>query len=101
MGLVSRQKCSSWDLWFETKVDSQSNPDEKYVVLIPLPDDPVEEYICECQGYIHRGKCRHQQIAADSLCRWDGETLQTEKQMRDMICPKCGDKTIWSTEWIN
>jgi predicted RNA-binding Zn-ribbon protein involved in translation (DUF1610 family) len=101
MGLISKQKCSSWDLWHGVQVDSQSNPGSKYTVLIPLPNDPVEDYICECDGYLYRGTCRHLQEAKELLCRWDGDPIQTKEQASDMICPKCGNKTIWSTEWQN
>lgn len=88
--------CESWEPWTLVIVNSQTNPGTKYRVLIPLADDPVDEYTCNCLGYIHRGTCKHQLIAQEQVCHWNSksEIEQTQEQLDAMICPKCGKGTF-------
>jgi hypothetical protein len=102
MGLVQRQHCLSSEPWFEIVVPSQSEEDKFYHVKVPYPDDEVDEFICECLGFVHRGHCIHQEMVDATLCQWtelDGPEVQSKSEKKSNICPRCGGETKRSTEW--
>lgn len=75
-------------------VPSQSS-DSYYEVIIINPDDSSQN-ICECEGYVYRGHCSHQNEAMKYLCSWqEGEEPQTPKERRLMLCPRCKSQTTW------
>jgi len=83
-------------------VPSASDEGKEYRVLVPWPDDGIEDLTCECLSFIHRGHCHHQQDAFDALCRWtsaDGPEEQTKEQYRAQVCPRCGEQTILQAEY--
>lgn len=93
------QACIKGVGWQPVEVPSSSG-DETYVVLVN-PWGITHENLCHCQGYIYRGHCRHQQIAADSVCRWSelrAPDSQTRQQHKDRICPSCGGPTKYEIE---
>lgn len=97
MSIVMTQRCISAEPWFEVQVPSASEEDKFYRVLVPWPDDGVDDLTCECQSFIFRGHCRHQEQAFESVCRWtseEGPEEQTSVQRREHICPRCGRETI-------
>lgn len=101
MRLTQRQHCVSSEPWFGQDIPSQTTKGVTYRVYSPYPDDVQEELTCECQGFIFRGWCVHQQLAFENLCRWtetDGPEEQTPHERRNKICPRCGDETIKATE---
>lgn len=105
--IVNVQQCRSLDGWQPIRVASSSG-DGHYTVLVN-PWGEVEEYVCECRGYSYRGKCRHQQQAADKICGWsdvdrDGnlsERAQTTDQYAKRVCPQCGGPTMIVAELVN
>lgn len=96
------QYCVSTQPWFTIEVPSQSTPNLIYEVLVPFPDDPPTEFICSCQGYVHRGHCRHQAIAFGDLCGWKegDEETQSEDQKTKHICPRCWGDTYEVAEIV-
>jgi hypothetical protein len=92
---ITYQECRTLDGWQPVKVRS-SDGKNWYLVLVN-PWDTPNENICECKGYMFNGRCRHQQVATDSLCRWfdDGKKseIQTPEQRLDKVCPRCGGPT--------
>jgi hypothetical protein len=102
MDLVHVQKCESALPWWTVDLESESEPGVIHQVMVPLPTDGIDDFICDCKGYEYRGHCRHIQEAFDNLCRWDskgGPEQQTPEQERDMICPRCGSTTTRTTEY--
>jgi hypothetical protein len=100
--LVQVQHCVSAEPWFELTIGSHSHPDVEYRVKVAWPDDTMDELICECESYLYRGRCRHQQEAFAILCRWhqlEGPETQTVEQLKNRICPRCGDETIRVSEY--
>jgi len=94
--LKTYQTCRSNEGWQPVEIDSASDPNKTYVVLVNPWGDPREN-ICDCEGYRFRGVCSHQQKAADEVCRWNevlgfAET-QTSQQASELICPRCGGPT--------
>ena len=82
---------------------------DPYKVLVPPWDSGERDYrgklvevICECESYLRRGYCRHQEEAQNAACVWSengnegdafGPAIQTPEQARDHICPSCGGPT--------
>src|SRR5947207_11630292 len=104
MTLQQMQHCASLEPWLELWIPSNTTPGKKYRCLIPYPEDTwdSEEVICECPGFLYRGRCRHQAEAYAMLCRWTerkGPEIQTPEQERDRICPRCLGPTERTTEW--
>lgn len=101
MSIVMVQRCLSAEPWFEMSIPS-SESDKEYRVLVPWPDDEIDDLTCECMSFIHRGWCRHQGEAFESLCRWtsiEGPEKQTSEQRKDHVCPRCGGETISDAEF--
>lgn len=98
MNLVSYQRCTRNGPMVEVEVPSESS-DAVYVVLVTDPNAP-HEAVCDCRAFQFSkdGTCKHQQQAVDMLCYWTegDEEVQTPKQRRNKICPRCGHN---STEW--
>jgi len=91
------QRCASTEPWQEIKVQSQSQEDVEYSVIIPYTDDSIDDYICECKGYLHRGYCSHQQIAFEQRCGWvesENSEQQSPEQIENFECPRCFERTI-------
>jgi hypothetical protein len=89
-------QCQSTIGWQPVPVRSHTNDQKVYVVHVN-PWGRIHESICECPGYVNRGRCRHQQEAAEQLCGWHeliGPEEQDEVQRRVGQCPRCGDQTI-------
>jgi hypothetical protein len=102
MSIIVTQRCVSTDPWFEIKVSSATEKDKEYRILVPWPDDEVDDLTCECLSFVHRGWCHHQEEAFDSLCRWasiQGPEEQTRDQRHNHICPRCGNETISEAEF--
>ena len=102
MSIVMTQRCVSAEPWYEIQVPSGSDPDRVYTVLVPWPDDGVEDLMCECKGFVYRGRCSHQDEAFEILCRWtsaEGPEKQTKEQRREHVCPRCGEPTISEAEF--
>lgn len=97
MEIKPYQSCRSNEGWVPVNVASTSQKMIDYVVHV-CPWNTPRECICECAGYGYRGRCKHQEIAFDSLCRWDqlsGPEVQTEFQAKTNTCPRCGGATKW------
>jgi hypothetical protein len=93
----SGQACVTTAPQCEILVPSVSDPRIVYSVLIPLPTDGPEEYICGCQSYHYRGTCKHQRMAWDDRCGWDsmvGPEEQTPRQEAKRKCPRCYGDTL-------
>jgi hypothetical protein len=102
MSIVMTQRCLSAEPWFEMYVPSATEQGKEYRVLVPWPDDEVDDLACECMSFIHRGHCHHQEEAFESLCRWtsvEGPEKQTRDQRRNHICPRCGGETKGEAEF--
>ena len=98
MSIITTQRCVSTEPWFEIDVQSASDETKSYRVLVPWPNDEVDDLTCECLSFIHRGHCHHQEEAFDSLCRWtsvNGPEEQTQDQYHNHICPRCENETIY------
>jgi hypothetical protein len=96
------QTCRSLEGWFVVRIESSSDPGKRYVVHVNPWGDTAEN-ICECQGYLYRGHCRHQTMAKDAVCGWQeglGEEVQTEMQRKMKTCPRCGGPTRWEFEVV-
>lgn len=97
--LAAYQQCSSLNGWVPVEVSSRSQPGVIYLVLV-APWGDVAENICECEGYYFRGFCAHQKIARQMLCGWTELGVrarqQTDSNRNLMICPECGQKTMWA-----
>ncbi len=92
--LLSSTACSSNLPYHTIEVASSSTPHLFYRLMIIWPDDPTEEIVCQCPGYVHRGRCRHQEVADVLRCHWrEGDEEQTEED----ICPRCGSATYIET----
>lgn len=103
MSLIMTQRCLSAEPWFVVEVLSQLKEGVVYKVLVPYPDDPIDELTCECPGFVFRGACRHQDEVFETLCRWtsvEGPEAQTVDQRRKHICPRCGGETKSEAEWV-
>ncbi len=91
------QICMTTVGWQPVPIRSHSEQGRIYTVHVnPWRND--DESICECPGYIHRGKCSHQKEAAATICRWhqliNTDIPQTKEQKRIGQCPKCGGPTL-------
>jgi rRNA maturation protein Nop10 len=97
------QRCIQSGEYTEVLVPSRTDPKIVYTVLVTDVDEP-EETLCECEGFLYRGRCAHQQIALDTICGWidsgdeDENELQTNRQHTDRECPRCGGPTEWVME---
>lgn len=103
MSIESVQRCLQSGEDCVVEIASHSDPDVVYAVEVFDFEDP-EEIICECEGFVYRGYCSHQQEAVDALCRWhelDGPEEQTPEQRRAKICPRCGNETEWIMEVVD
>lgn len=80
-------------------VPSQTQSNVIYEVRIPLPEDPPEEYICNCKGFFYnRGRCVHQMMAYAGRCLWtEAEGPEHLRQGQD-YCPRCGGEINYATE---
>lgn len=96
MNFSPYQTCRTNEGWQPVEIDSASEADKIYVVLVNPWGDP-REHICDCEGYRFRGYCRHQAKADEEVCRWTEVRgfveIQTSIQARELICPKCGGPT--------
>lgn len=103
MDLVPIQRCESGFPWFTVEMESQSEPGVVHEVMVPLPTDDIGDFICDCRGFEYRGMCKHIEEVSENMCRWDS-TLnaeqQTPDQERDMMCPRCGGRTVRTTEFV-
>lgn len=99
MDLVSVVRCESALPWFVREFESQSEPGVVHEVMVPMPTDGIEEFVCDCRGFQYRGSCRHIQEAWDEICRWNSED-GPEKQAEDNVCPRCGATTYRATEFV-
>lgn len=100
--LRSYQSCRSTEGWVPVQVASSTKGID-YVIHV-CPWGISSESICECAGYTYRGHCRHQQIAHESLCRWnelEGPEEQDEEQAKNKECPRCGQQTRWEMEIVS
>jgi hypothetical protein len=89
------QTCRSNEGWQPVTIDSKTDPDKKYVVLVN-PWGDSREHICDCEGYHYRGFCSHQERADAEVCRWKDTGLreaQTPVQQAGLVCPRCGGPT--------
>lgn len=67
-----------------------------YEVLVPMPDDPSNEYICGCPGFRYNGRCAHQTMAFDHRCGWSESVspeTQTTIERTQRRCPRCNGPT--------
>jgi hypothetical protein len=94
--LKVKQVCRSSDGWQAVKIDSASDPDTVYVVLVN-PWGDLRENICDCKGYQYRGQCSHQKKAEDKNCGWGagGYLAETQTPEEESLqrCPRCGGPT--------
>jgi hypothetical protein len=97
MELVEIVRCESSEPWWTTHIQSSSDPDRVYTILVPDSDSEQDDIICECLGFIHQGHCKHQAEVFANLCRWD-ELIGPEEQEVDGVCPRCGSSTVTSLE---
>jgi hypothetical protein len=65
-----------------------SKSDRAYAVSAPTL---FNEAVCECPGYLYRGKCRHRDEVIQQACRWIGMLPEHDKTT---ICPNCGEPTL-------
>ena len=99
--ITSVQECLNDGYMTEVIVRSHTDRDRLYTVLVQTPDE-TQEVICECEGYVFRGYCKHQKQAMEALCKWTekiGPEAQTNEQRKDKICPRCGGPTEWRMDW--
>lgn len=76
---------------------------DPYKVLVPPWDHDERDYrgklvevICECESYLRRGYCRHQEEAQGMACDWtEGrpDIAQSREERENHICPNCGGPT--------
>lgn len=105
--LIEVQQCRSRDGLQVVPVRSHTDQQKVYNVLSNVWGN-VNEYVCQCKGYVNRGKCRHQQEAAQHLCGWadvmdNGQwnpLAQTDEQADAKVCPKCGGPTMYVLELV-
>lgn len=100
--IIPVQVCRSLDGWLPVEIDSASDPDLTYVILVN-PWGTAAESICECKSYEYRGRCKHQALALMRVCGWT-ELLSDQKQTREerkgKICPRCEGHTTWTMEVV-
>ena len=55
-------------------------------------------YLCDCDGYRFRGKCRHEAEARQKRCLWNEilypEAPQDDFERAEGQCPFCGGPTV-------
>lgn len=98
--LVPYQACRSAEAWTPVPVPS-SDGERMYTVFVS--PWAIHESICECKGYLFRGRCQHQDTAARRVCGWSelsNPQQQTPEERKEKICPKCGGSTRWEVECI-
>jgi hypothetical protein len=98
-GIIKVIKCISTQPYFVKRVMSSSEPGVVYDVTVPMPDDPPNERICTCKGFLYRGTCRHQTEA--KICGWTSkDDPETEYHWtRQFLCPSCGNYTVEELEY--
>lgn len=99
--IISISRCASTEPWSSVEVPSSSEEDKSYLVVRPWLDDEPKDLVCECPGYIYKGSCKHQDIAATMFCDWDQKTgpeKQNLEQRRNGICPRCKKETVQNIE---
>lgn len=77
-------RCASNLQWVRPVVGSKG--DEYYVRYGSIPaegDETVSGYVCSCDGFRYRYRCKHIALVKNQRCRWRGETNGT-------VCPECG-----------
>lgn len=101
MKIVPFQECRSLSGWTPIQINSSTDPDTTYVVLVN-PWGTAAESICDCRGYHFTGRCKHQTLALKRVCGWseldNHGILQTDLQKKDQECPKCLGATRWNME---
>ena len=88
-------QCNSTVGWQPVRIDSTSEAGRVYTVHVN-PWGHTAENICECNAYIYRGRCKHQDMAAQRLCGWHevvGPEEIPPENRRLGICPRCGGAT--------
>lgn len=101
--LIVIDKCESTEPWSSVEVPSSSELGKFYTVVRPWPEDGPSDFVCECPGYLYKGSCKHQEMAASMYCDWDervGPQNQTKEQHLARSCPRCGATTIRSVEIV-
>jgi hypothetical protein len=94
------QVCETTFGWTTVEVESHSDPEKTYVCIVQEPDE-IDEVMCDCEGYLYRGQCSHQQDALELLCLWREDRSsekQTDEQSINRICPRCLGPTEWVVE---
>lgn len=102
MKIEAFQQCRSLNGWQPIKIRSHTRVDRVYTVFVN-PWSGFEENICQCEGYMFQGKCRHQAEASDHICGWhelDDGPNQTDEQQTHQVCPSCGGPTMYVLENI-
>jgi len=85
--------CESFKKW-EMEIE-----DEGYVYIVRLVTPANQRlgtdfgYLCSCPDPQAPGPCVHVLIAKGYHCGWH-EMFDTEKQVEDDICPRCGGKVM-------
>lgn len=100
------QACRTTEGWIPIEIPSTSR-EAIYTVLV-CPWQSPSENICECEGYLYGGYCKHQEMAQIAVCGWtelqvkppkmEPEFVQTKAQRKNKICPRCGGPTLWRME---
>lgn len=102
VGIKLVQQCRSCEGWTPVEIQSQSDIDTKYVIMVS-PWDDHNDNICDCKGYKFRGHCSHQYRASAAVCRWsetEGPEGQTPRQKDEQECPRCGMPTKYQMEYV-
>lgn len=98
--IVPYQICRSLDGWVPIEIDSATDPNRTYVILVN-PWGTAAESICECKSYEFRGQCKHQPLALLRICGWSAISSpeqQGDVDTKAMTCPRCGGHTKWEME---
>lgn len=102
MDIISVQNCVSTQPYFTAHILSESTPGKVYEILVPMPGDPPEQYICTCPGFEFRGYCKHQHQV--QICGWEeltGPEKQTLIQKKAHTCPRCKNDTVEELEYAD
>ncbi len=89
------QVCTTRLGWQPVQVPSQSEPGKNHLVSVNL-DIAFGQWVCDCKGFLYRGRCNHQIMAVDYVCFWqEGDEEQTPEERRARVCPRCMKRTRW------